>query len=48
MANHYTPAALSEFLDADEADAWLVAFCLSQQGKIVTHEIGDPNEKKTH
>lgn len=46
MATHYTPAALSEFLDADEADAWLIAFCLSKQGKIVTHEIGDPNGKK--
>lgn len=29
MRRHYTPSAMDEFLDADEADAWLVAYALA-------------------
>ncbi|WP_345256792.1 DUF4411 family protein [Flaviaesturariibacter amylovorans] len=47
-SDHFTAAALHEFLDADEADAWLVAYALSNPGglKVVTHETPDPNCKK--
>lgn len=46
--SHYLPNALSEFLDADEADAFLVAFALSDLGNctIVTHEKSDPLNKR--
>lgn len=45
-SSHYNAAALTEFLDADEADAWLVAFSISNGSQIVTHETSDPNSKK--
>jgi len=43
---HYLPKALNEFLDADEADAFLVAFCLADTSNrfIVTHEVSTPNK----
>ncbi|MEL7222217.1 MAG: DUF4411 family protein [Bacteroidota bacterium] len=44
--NHYKPAALAEFLHADEADAWLIAFALNQNIQLVTHEVSAPNSKK--
>lgn len=46
-SSHYLPNALSEFLDADEADAWLVAFALSDLANsiVVTHEISEPNRR---
>jgi len=43
--SHYTQAALNEFLSADEADAWLVAYGLKNQTTIVTHEISQPDRK---
>lgn len=44
---HYLPNALAEFLDADEADAWLVAYALTDAAEriIVTHELSEPNRK---
>ncbi len=44
---HYLPNALAEFLDADEADAWLIAYALvdSAQHIIVTHELSEPNRR---
>jgi hypothetical protein len=44
---HYLPNALAEFLDADEADAWLAAYALVdvQNITIVTHELSEPNRK---
>lgn len=46
-ANHYLPNALSEFLKADEADAFIVAYALSDKDNytIVTQEISQPNRK---
>ncbi len=40
----YLPKALNEFLDADEADAFLVAYALADNSNriIVTQEIGSP------
>ena len=41
---HYLPNALSEFLDAEEADAWLVSYALSDLANciVVTHELSEP------
>jgi hypothetical protein len=46
-ADHYLPNAINEFLDVDEADAFLVAFVLadSQNKVLVTHEVSDPKRK---
>lgn len=46
-ANHYTQGALGTFLDAEEADAWLVCYALANQLTIITHEISDPNRKSS-
>jgi hypothetical protein len=43
---HYNVAALNEFLDTTEADAWLVAYSISNGSRIVTHETSEPNSKK--
>lgn len=45
--SHYLPKALHEFLDVDEADAFLVAYCLKDQANriAVTQEISEPNRK---
>lgn len=45
-AGHYRPAALNEFLDAEEADAWLVSYAKAYGNKLVTHEVGDPKGRK--
>jgi hypothetical protein len=45
MSHQYHPQAISEFLDVDEADAWLIAFAMSQGNQIVTHEVSKPNSK---
>lgn len=44
-SSHYNPAALNEFLDSNEADAWLIAYALANHCKIVTHETSEPNRK---
>jgi len=46
-AAHYLPYALSEFLDADEADAFIVAYALSDKDNItiVTQEVSQPSRK---
>jgi len=43
--DHYLPQALAEFLDAGEADAWLVAYALAKSITIVTHEVSQPGRK---
>lgn len=45
--SHYFPTAIAEFLDADEADAWLVSFALADRANriIVTHEKSQPDRK---
>lgn len=46
-STHYTPAAIAQFLHADEADAWLISKALSDAGNaiIVTHERSRPEMK---
>ena len=43
--SQYLPKALNEFLDADEADAFLVAYCLTEADcrMLVTQEVSGPN-----
>lgn len=45
-AKGFTPAAKSKFLDAEKADAWLIAYA-AQNGNfvIVTNEVSAPNSK---
>lgn len=45
--NFYMAKALNEFLDADEADAFIVAYALADKNNkiIVTQEISQPNRK---
>lgn len=45
-SSHYRQRALNEFLDADEADAWLVSYALEHDLTIVTYEVSEPNTKK--
>jgi len=42
----YLQGAINEFLDADEADAWLVAYGLAHGLTLTTYEISAPNAKK--
>ena len=46
-SNHYLPNALNEFLDADEADAFIIAYSLAspEDRFIVTYEISQPGRK---
>lgn len=44
-SEQYSATAISEFLDADEADAWLIAFAMTYNNQIVTHEVSKPNSK---
>jgi len=46
-SGHYLPNALHEFLDADEADAFLVAYALADINNrvIVTQEISEPSRQ---
>ena len=42
-SDHFLPKALNEFLDANEADAFMVAFVLNDPNKVlVTQEISEP------
>lgn len=43
---HYLQKALDEFLDADEADAWLIAYGVKYQIPITTYEKSEPNIKR--
>ncbi len=45
--DHYLANAINDFLEADEADAFLIAFALAdtQNRIIVTQEVSDPNRR---
>lgn len=45
-SDQYSKPAISEFLDADEADAWLIAYAMTNGNQIVTHETSSPNSRK--
>jgi len=46
-SNFYLPKAVAEFLDYDNADAWLAAYALSLEKEccIITQEKSEPNRK---
>ena len=44
-SGHYQQRALEEFLHADEADAWMVAYCLKYSYTITTYEKSQPERK---
>ena len=46
-SDHYLPNAINEFLDSEEADAFLVAYILAdvQNRVLVTQEVSNPNQK---
>lgn len=46
-SDHFMPNALNEFLSADEADAFIVAYAFSDPSNrvVVTHETSEPNRK---
>jgi hypothetical protein len=45
--SHYSQNAINEFLDADEADAFLIAYVLADTNNrtLVTQETSEPNRK---
>lgn len=43
--DHFKQTAIEEFLDADEADAWLVSYALHNGLTVITHEISQPTRK---
>jgi Domain of unknown function (DUF4411) len=45
--DQYTQQALEKFLDADEADAWLIAYAHAQNISIVTNEVSARNSKNS-
>lgn len=46
--DHYLPQAVNEFLDADEADAFLISYALAdiENRVLITHEVSQPEKKK--
>ena len=46
-SGHFLPNALNEFLDAEEADAFFIAYALADNSNriIVTHERSNPNQR---
>ena len=46
--SHYLPQAINEFLDADEADAFLIAYALADVRNriLITHEVSQPEKRK--
>lgn len=43
----YSQSALDVFLDAHEADAWLVAYAMKNSQPLVTNEVSAPDSKKS-
>ncbi|HNF16970.1 MAG TPA: DUF4411 family protein [Leptospiraceae bacterium] len=45
--DHYLPKAIDEFLDKDEADAFIIAYAMEdiKNRVIVTQEVSEPNRK---
>jgi len=43
--DHFLPKAIDEFMDSEEADAWIVSYCLKHEYLLITHEISQPGRK---
>lgn len=46
MDKQYMQRAITEFMEADNADAWLAAYALEKNCKIVTYEKSSPEIKR--
>ncbi len=46
MSHHYHKNAIDDFLAANLADPWLVAFTLDKEITIVTYEKSEPTIKR--
>ena len=44
--DHYLAKAINEFLDANEADAWIIAYGIKNNCTITTYEKSEPRGKK--
>jgi len=44
-SDHYKRAAVDNFLEFENADAWLVSYCISTECILVTQEVSDPISK---
>ncbi len=44
-SDHYQRGAIDEFLDFENADAWLVSYCKSTGDTLVTQESSKPGQK---
>lgn len=45
-ADHYQRGAINEFLDFNNADTWLIAYCKSTGDTLVTQEVSNPQQKR--
>jgi hypothetical protein len=45
-SDHYQRGAIDEFLEFDNADAWLIAYCKATGDTLVTHEVSNPQQKR--
>jgi hypothetical protein len=43
--DHFQQKAIDEFLDSEEADAWIVSYCLKHKYLLITHEVSQPTRK---
>jgi len=44
--HQFKQTAIDEFLDADEADAWLIAYAMKNNLTVITYEVSAPGSKK--
>jgi len=40
------PLDIDEFLEFDNADAWLIVYCKSKGDTLVTQEVSNPEQKR--
>lgn len=45
MSDQYVPQAINDFLEYENADAWLVAYGMTKGSTIVTYEVSAPESK---
>src|SRR5690625_4014995 len=45
-SDHYQRGAIDEFLQFNNADAWLIAYCKQSGDTLVTQEISNPYQKR--
>ena len=43
--DHFNQRAIEQFLDNDNADAWIISFAINQKIPILTHEKSEPERR---